>query len=69
MEKLFLEILHNGEVMNEPPLEMLKGGKGNAAGCDNYQLICICYNGGSNSDCSVNQLEPPTPIEPDTPKP
>lgn len=64
MTKHFLTILHEGEVMKEASLEMLKGGQGNATGCDNYQFTCICYNGGSNSDCSVNQVKPPTPIEP-----
>ena len=45
MEKYFLEVLHEGDIINETSLEMLKGGFGvSGKGCKSL-TSCVCYKG------------------------
>lgn len=61
MEKHFLEILHEGDVMNEKSLEILKGGKNDGPTCPNL-TSCGCYQGNAII-CVINK-EKPQPIDP-----
>ncbi|GAB6982705.1 hypothetical protein JCM15908A_10800 [Prevotella dentasini JCM 15908] len=63
MEKCFLEILHNGEVMNETSLEMLKGGFGSSTDCPSL-TSCGCYKGNAVA-CIGNKVKP-EPVKPPT---
>lgn len=61
MNKLFLDVIHENEVLNEATLETLKGGSGGNPDCPNL-VSCGCYQGNGNI-CAVNKMEPdpPTP--------
>lgn len=63
MEKCFLEILHEGEVMNETSLEMLKGGFGVSSDCSSL-TSCGCYKGNA---CISNKAIPGNPGKPEKP--
>ena len=59
MEKYFLKVLHDGEIMDETSLDMLKGGMG-MAGCDRLEN-CGCYKGVNGSACgNKNESQPQT---------
>lgn len=57
MEKHFLTVLHEGEIMNEMSLDMLKGGIRESEGCSPNN--CGCYKG--NGCIGKNEVPPTRP--------
>ena len=73
MEKHFLTVLHEREVMDEMSLDLLKGGM-YSCGCGSL-TSCSCYKAGHQSCGNRNQVQdtiivakpdtiPPKPIKP-----
>lgn len=60
MEKHFLTVLHEGEVMDEMSLDMLKGGSYRSDACPSLQN-CGCFKAVNGSPCgNRNQATPDT---------
>lgn len=55
MEQNFLRVLHEGEIMNETSLDMLKGGMAMSDNCPTLQS-CGCY--GKNTDLCLRDGAP-----------
>ena len=67
MNKNFLMVLHEGEIMDATSLDMLKGGAA-ASGCGSLQN-CGCYK-AANQSCGARNQNAPKPIEkPKLPEP
>ncbi|MBP8934876.1 MAG: hypothetical protein KBG68_04170 [Prevotella sp.] len=61
MENYFLKVLHDGEIMDETSLDMLKGGM-EMSGCGSLQS-CGCYKAGNGTTICGNRNEAkPKPI-------
>lgn len=56
MEKYFLEIIHDGEILDGESLDMLKGGKGDVSGCTIYIVPWCPCNGKGATYCSTNKM-------------
>lgn len=56
MEKYFLEIIHDGGILDGESLDMLKGGKGDVSGCTIYIVPWCPCNGKGATYCSTNKM-------------